>query len=196
MAGSRMDGGSSDTGREPEGTGLGMGSPGEQRGEADVQRSVEKSIHPIVVQDGIEFYAITRYHGSNKWIDYQPVEGWAVGSGTYHPISPATHAKAALSRKHAAERKAARAMAYEERVYAALESVASLQENIINLANDPDSQPAREEMEKLRLGLAAGESILNRALGKAVTKIDGDVRHSVSDEIATIEAEWAEVEDM
>ena len=179
-------------GVEPEGTQLGVGAEGGERGEAPARRRLN---HPIVERNGVEFYAITRYHGDREWIDYQPVEGDWMGNGVADVKSPVLRAKMALGRDARNKQKAERAFEYEDRVYAALDSVANLQRKIVDLANDEGVELDKLEMEKLRLGLAAGESILNRALGKAVTKIDADVTHNVADQIATIDAEWEIEED-
>ena len=186
-----MDGGSSDTGREPEGAGVGMGTPGTGGDESSEERTgLTPSIHPIVEKDGFRFYEITRYGKHGEYKQYMQVDGPWEGHGSPDRSDPALRARLALGRQSALQAKARRAEDYEDKVYGALESVAKLQTDIVSLALDPSSQPDRETMEKLRLGLAASESILNRALGKAVTKIDADVKHSVADEIAEIEAEW------
>jgi hypothetical protein len=188
-----MDDRDGDAGREPEGDAVGLGAAGSERTETESPRGVAKYNHPIIERDGVRFYAITRYNGKKgDWIDYQPVDGDWSGNGSIPSDSPVVRAKAQLAREDAAQRKAQRAIAYEDRVYEALESVASLQTHIVNLANDAGAVLDKGEMEKLRLGLAAGESILNRALGKAVTKVDMDVTHSTADQIAEIEAEWVE----
>jgi hypothetical protein len=188
MEGSELDGGDRTAGREPEGTQLGVGA--EESGRADTKPASRRLDHPIVEKDGVEFYEITRYSPKGQWVDYQPVNGDWTGNGSIPSNSPVVQAKAKLGKEQSALRKAERAMAYEDRVYKALDDVANLQTRIIELANDEGVELDKNQMEKLRLGLAAGESVLNRALGKAVTKIDAEVKHSVADEIAEIEANW------
>jgi hypothetical protein len=165
-----------------------MGAEGTERSEAVAPEGVK---HPIVEKDGIKFYEIKRYTNSGEeYLSYQPVDGPPVGHGLVDVGSERIQAAAALGREAAMQRKARRASEYEEKVYEQLDNVAKLQSYLISVALDSGAELDRSEMEKLRLGLQAGESILNRALGKAVTKIDADVRHSVADEIAEIEAEW------
>lgn len=189
MEGSELDGRSGGTRREPEGTQLGLGAEGGVGGEAEAGRGeLEKPPrHPIVEQDGYQFYEVTCYSREGKsWIRYMPADP---APRKMPPAMQAAMMK--LARAHAAERKAIMAMSYEDQVYDALESVAALQKKIIDLSSDDSIELDRAKMEKLRLGLQAGESVLNRALGKAVTKIDADVKHSAADQMATIDAEWS-----
>jgi hypothetical protein len=169
-----------------------MGAEGSRGPEVDSEaRPVSK--HPIVEQDGHKFYAIPRYTKKGSYTDYVPVDGPYEGHGTGVSLANPQHrALAKLGRQSAMELKSQRAQAYEERVYAELENVANLQSRIVELANDEGADLDKQQMEKLRLGLQAGEAILNRALGKAVTKVDMDVKHSHADQIAEIEAEWVE----
>lgn len=186
-----MDGGSSDTGGEPEGTRLGLGAEGAERQSQALERKrLEDAGHTIVEKDGHLFYEITLYGKKGPWKDYQPVVGSWSGNGSRDFADPAHQAKAQLGRQSAMERKARRAADYEDKIYEQLDNVAKLQSYIVSAALDSGAELDRTEMEKLRLGLQAAESLLNRALGKAVTKVDMDVTHSVADDIATIEAEW------
>lgn len=188
-----MDDRGSDSRGEPEGTQLGVGA--EERDGTEAAAAPALRNLPIVEKDGIKFYEVKRYGRNNSWVEYQPVDGDWSGSGTVDISSPTVRAKAALAREAALDRKVEYARSYEERVYGQLERVADLQAFIVSAALDAGTELDRAEMEKLRLGLQAAESILNRALGKAVTKIDADVRHTTSDEISIAEAEWVEEED-
>lgn len=170
-----------------------MGVPDEDGPEAELPgRELSVSPHPIVERDGFQFYEITRYSPSGEWKSYKPVDHHtAVGNS--HALTTddrRRRAAASLARDANAERKLVRAMEYEEKVYSKLEAVAQLQALIVDLANDPDQSPSREEMEKLRLGLAASESILNRALGKPKSQADINISHSVADQIAQADADW------
>ena len=191
-----MDGGDSGAGRELEGTQPRLGAERTERLEGEPQAEVLTSSssppHPIVEKDGIKFYEITRYGHNRTYLDYQPVESPQTGNGTRTFADPVVQAKAQLTRAQSGQVKAQRADEYEAKVFGLLDNVASLQQRILNAALDSSTELDRAEMEKLRLGLAAGESILNRALGKAVTKVDMDVTHNTADEIALTEAEWVE----
>jgi hypothetical protein len=119
-------------------------------------------------------------------------KGLKVGNGGMRVpfTSEVAKVRSAQAREIALERKRKATEAYDEKVVSTLEAVASLQASVIALANDPRSQPDKQEMEKLRLGLSAAEQILNRVMGKPTTRIEGEVQHSVIGDMASVDAEW------
>jgi hypothetical protein len=153
--------------------------------------------YPIVKYKGKEFYAIQRYgNGSNTaYTEYREVGAPPQGYGTIPAITPdKSRELTELRNSDSLQRKTARRKEYEEAVYSSLGDVAKLQLNIVSLANDPSASMSYDEIAKAKLGLQAAESILNRALGKAVTKIDAEVSMSVADSMLTMAEDW-EIED-
>lgn len=146
--------------------------------------------HPIVVRDGIEFYAVTRYGNKGEWVEYMPVHGPNMGNGTYDSFATSVgQAKQALAREAAVQRKEQRREAYEDAVNDLLSDVAKLQKKIVSIGLGKE-EASREDLEKMRLAVQTSEQVLNRALGRPVSRIEADVNHSVSDQMMTIDADW------
>lgn len=149
--------------------------------------------YPIVSFKGKEFYAIKRYgNGSNtSYTEYREVGAPLQGNGTYTAITPSTSTELSeLRRGDLLQRKTDRRKAYEDAVYGALDEVARLQLSILGAASDPHADMGYEDIQKAKLGLQVAESILNRALGKPVTKIDAEVSMSVADEMMEVVEGW------
>lgn len=149
--------------------------------------------YPIVDFKGKKFYAIQRY-GSGRdtaYTEYREVGAPLQGNGTVPAItSDKSSELAELRRSDSLQRKTERRKVYEEAVYDALSDVAKLQIDIVGLANDPSAVMDHDEIAKAKLGLQAAESILNRALGKPVTKIDAEVSMSVADSMLSMAEDW------
>jgi hypothetical protein len=149
--------------------------------------------YPIVRYKGKEFYAVQRYgNGSNTaYTEYREVGAPLQGNGTIPPITSSKSTELAeLRRSDSLIRKTERRKVYEEAVYDALADVAKLQIDLVRMANDPSVDMDHGEVSKARIGLQAAESILNRALGKPVTKIDAEVSMSVADQMLDIAEGW------
>lgn len=183
--GSSVSGGRSEHGTEAESEGKPVSDmvPFEREGEP----------YPIVRYKGKEFYAITRYgNGSKKpYTEYREIGAPLSGNGTMVPITrdSATELNE-LRVSELRKRKDDRRKAYEESVVGALDDVANLQLSILRAASDPHSDLTYDDIAKAKLGLQAAEAILNRALGKPVTKIDADVTTNVNDEMMEMVDGW------
>lgn len=153
----------------------------------------EESIHPIVSYQGNRFEKIERYGNTpgKTWFEYRLIGAPPMGNGTGTMLTAdalASHRE--LQRSDALQRKSERRRVYEEQVYDALASVAELQTRLVDIANDADAEVSASQAVKFRLGLQACESILNRALGKPVTKIDAEITQTVADEMLEIVEGW------
>ena len=93
-------------------------------------------------------------------------------------------------RKLAAQKKADRTQKFEETMAEQLDAVAHLLSMTTSLASDPDVILSPAQMQKMQLGIKAAQVILDRSLGKAVTRVEGDIRHTIVDEMATTLDAW------
>jgi hypothetical protein len=149
--------------------------------------------YPVVVYKGKEFHAITRYgNGKRKpYTEYREIGAPLAGHGVIpHNSTNDDTELIELRRSDILARKAERRKVYEEAIYDSLRDVAQLQVGLINAANDPSVMLDYSEIAKAKVGLQAAESILNRALGKPVTKIDAEISMSVADTMMEVAEGW------
>lgn len=145
----------------------------------------------IVRQGDLLLYRVERFKNNGEsYFELRNLAGRRGGSGVASLGEVAEAGRAAQKRL-----KSDRREAYEERVLAALDQVAGLQESVIGMASDPECRVDALEAGKIRLGLQAADSILNRALGKPVTRIDAEITQNVAEEMMSIAEGWSIVEE-